>query len=295
MEEVDDLIKVLFRVRSGDSKVSEFLRELLKGGAKVVEKLGGIPIPEGVFEVLFGRQEKVEDVFAFLEEYFGAMVEEGVRPVLVLDEMQTIKDVVNAAGRPVLGRLFNFMVRLTKETHLCHCLCATSDCLFIEDVYSNARLEGRAEYFLVDDLRMEDAFRVYEEFGFEDKELVWDYIGGKLGDMVKLFERKKVGLGEKEALEAMEKDEKTRLSDFLEKIEYGKRFFEYEGEKVKIEKESVLDIFRLFVERQVVKKEEVVPAYRNYLVSENILFYNPLEGSVRPQSRLLWRAIREVL
>ena len=30
-------------------------------------------------------------------------------------------------------------------------------------------------------------------------------------------------------------------------------------------------------------------------VQENILFYNPLEGTVRPQSRLLWRVIREVM
>jgi hypothetical protein len=31
----------------------------------------------------------------------------------------------------------------------------------------------------VDDLEKGTAFRMYEEFGFEDKELVWEYIGGK--------------------------------------------------------------------------------------------------------------------
>ena len=30
-------------------------------------------------------------------------------------------------------------------------------------------------------------------------------------------------------------------------------------------------------------------------IQENILFYNPVEGTVRPQSRLLWHAIREVV
>jgi len=30
-------------------------------------------------------------------------------------------------------------------------------------------------------------------------------------------------------------------------------------------------------------------------VEENILFYNPVKGTVRPQSRLLWKAIKEVI
>jgi AAA+ ATPase superfamily predicted ATPase len=33
---------------------------------------------------------------------------------------------------------------MTKEKHLCHSFCATSDCLFIEEVYRNAGLKGRA-------------------------------------------------------------------------------------------------------------------------------------------------------
>ena len=176
-------MKVLFEVQFGRRrrKAREVVKELLKSEAKAVERFKGIPVPEKVFEYLFVDSRKVEDVFRYLKEIVRARY----RPIFVLDEMQIIKEVVNEAGRPVIKELFNFMVRLTKETHLCHSLCATSDCLFIEDIYSNARLEGRADYILVDDLSMDEAFRVYEGFGFEDKELVWDYIGGKLGDMIK--------------------------------------------------------------------------------------------------------------
>ena len=49
------------------------------------------------------------------------------------------------------------------------------------------------------------------EFGFEDMELVWDYIGGKIGDMVRLFEKKRQGYGERKALEIMLKDEIGKL------------------------------------------------------------------------------------
>ena len=202
VESVEALMKVLFRVREGSKRLSQFLKDILKEGSKIIERIGGIPIPEEIFNLLFVKKEKVEDIFAFLEEYFREVVEKGIIPILALDEIQTIKDVINATGKPILGRLFNFLVRLTKETHLCHALCATSDCLFIEDIYSSARLEGRSDYVLVDDMGKEEAFRMYEYFGFRDRETIWDYIGGKVGDMVRLTEEKKKGLNEKEGLEA---------------------------------------------------------------------------------------------
>ncbi len=287
VQTVEDLIKVLFRVKREviSEGTKEFIKEILKGGSKVLEKLKGIPISENIFEVLFKRRDKVEDIFAFLEEYFEDIKEEGYQPVFVLDEMQTIKEMINAQGRPIIHELFNFMVRLTKETHLCHCLCATSDCLFIEDVYSNARLEGRAEYILVDDLDKESAFRVYEEFGFEDKELVWDYIGGKFGDIIKLFERKKRGFKEEIALKGMLKDTAGKLKmmegEIFEKYEDAEDIWGYLKEFGKVE------------EREVDFKKERRKLF--FWVEKNVLFYNPVEGTVRPQSRLIQRAIEELL
>ncbi len=285
VEDVKDLIRVLFRVKKENGKLSSFLEKVLKGGAKLFERLGGIPIPEEIFELLFRKSEGVEDVFAFLKDYFSLIADKGYKAVFVLDEMQTIKEVINASGKPVIHELFNFLVGLTKETHLCHCLCATSDCLFIESVYSNARLEGRTEYIFVDDLDKENAFKVYEKFGFEDKELVWDYIEGKLGDMIKLFEKKKRGLKEKEALKEMLKDTTGKLrmieGDIFEKYKEAEELWEY------------LKEFGNVWERIVnIRKEK---KYLFFWIERNILFYNPVEGTVRPQSKLIQRAIREMM
>ncbi len=285
VEDVRDLIQVLFRVKGEKEKLSVFLEKVLKGGAKLFEKLGGIPIPQEIFDLLFRRTEKAEDVFAFLKDYFGMVIEKGYRPVFVLDEMQTIKRVINAAGKPVIHELFNFLVSLTKETHLCHSLCATSDCLFIEDVYSNARLEGRAGYILVDDLLKERAFELYEAFGFRDKEMAWGYIGGKLGDMVRLYEKKKSGLEEEEALEELLRDEVGRLrmieGDIFETQEEAEALWEYLG------------TFREVWERPVDMRKE--KKFMFFWVDKNILFYNPPRGTVRPQGRLIQRAIGEVI
>ena len=110
-----------------------------------------------------------------------------------------------------------------------------------------------------------------------------------------LFEEKKRGYSEREALERMLRDEVGRLDDFLERIGAGHRKFYFEGEEVRINVEKVKGTLVVFKEKEEVSKKEVDPVYRNYLVQENILFYNPLTGTVRPQSRLLWRAIREVM
>jgi AAA+ ATPase superfamily predicted ATPase len=158
--------------------------------------------------------------------------------------------------------------------------------LFIEDVYSNARLEGRAEYILVDDLERNKAFEVYSAFGFEDKPLVWDYVGGKFGDMVRLFERRKQGYSEKEALERMLEDTTSKLRDFLEAIE--------EGEKGEIDIKEVKEALVKVSQGEIFGKE-IRRKVRHFLVEENILFYNPVKGTVRPQSRLLWKAIKEVI
>ena len=148
-------------------------------------------------------------------------------------------------------------------------------------VYTSARLEGRAKYFLVDDLEKETAFRVHEEFGFKNKDAVWNYVGGKIGDMVSLFEEKKRGYGEKEALDRMLKDQVVRLKDFLEAVA--------EGERGDVDIKEVKEALKKLREGEV-RSEEIPRKVRRFLIQENILFYNPLEGTVRFQSRLLEKA-----
>ena len=256
---------------------------------RVTKKINtAIELPGEVIRMLQvgGEDPEKIDLFHYLERLMSKLVESGKRPVLVLDEMQVLKGELNNTGQPLLARLFNFMVRMTKEIHLCHCLCATSDCLFIEDVYSNARLEGRAKYLLVDDLEKEKALKVYKIFNFKNKELVWDHIGGKIGDMISLFEEKKRGYKERDALKRMLYDEIARLKDFLEAVK--------EGEKGDVDVEKVKEALRL-LKKGKIEAEEVPRKVRKFLIQENILFYNPMYGTVRPQGRLLWRAIGEVI
>ncbi len=293
---VEDLFEVLFEVKEGEFRegLREVIKELLKSAAGGIKKFYGIPISERVFDLLF-RKGKIKNIFSYLENVFEVVKEEGKQPVFILDEMQSIKGVINTAGKPVIEELFNFFVGMTKERHLCHCLCATSDCLFIEGVYSNARLEGRARYILVDDLSKKEAFSVYKEFGFEDKEFVWEYIGGKIGDMVRLYEDKKRGLSEEEALREMLKDEVGRLDILFRSLKYSPLRVRVREAEVMVDAEKFKEGLKIFRDKGELPVSEIEEPVFWGGIQENILFYNPVEGTVRPQSRLLWRAIRELV
>ena len=127
---------------------------------------------------------------------------------------------------------------------------------------------------------------MYEEFGFENKELVWEYIGGKIGDMVSLYEEKKRGYSEEEAIRNMFKDTRNKL-EWIKLMNLRKR---EDGR-------SLWEFLAVFKEIDYLSKNEIEEDFDKLLfwIEENVLFYNPLEGTVRPQSRLLWRAIREVM
>ena len=287
----EDFIEAMFDVKEESlwekmKDRADILASGLKFAEQVVSKFNySIILPSEIIDRLKGINGNRKDCFKYLEELMRRLNKGGKRPIIVLDELQMLKEIKK--NGPILHDLFNFLVGMTKETHLCHCLCSTSDCLFIEDIYSNARLEGRAEYILVDDLDKDDAYKFYEEFGFEDKELVWDWIDGKVGDMIRLYEKRKQGYNEEEGLKNMLKDEVGRLRWVLDLVE--------EGEKEGPEVEKIAELLKRFIDGEDRRYQEVKGKVLKFLIEENVLFYNPVEGIVRPQSRLLWRAIREVI
>lgn len=262
----EDFMKVLFSVRKGSLK--ELFAELLKSGLAY----GGIPVPESVFKKLLGDEK--EDPFLFLENYFRELKEKGRKPVLILDELQVIGDL--KLDGLLIYRLFNFFVRLTKETHLSHVFVVTSDSLFIEKVYSEAMLEGRAEYFLVDDFDRDTAVEFLKSHGFmeEEAELVWQYFGGKPVYLVTALQHRD------ELKEWCETQLKLRTQT-INALVYGKK--------------SLISLLKEFEDKETIPFDGRVSRALRRLVKANVLFVDPLNGVVRPQGKLELLAVRKVL
>ena len=287
--------RVMFKV--GDDGLWRRLRErldVISAGVEYVERVAqkintGIVLPsEFIRRLQVGDTEEDKvDLFNYLEELMKGFRKKNLKPVLIFDELQVIKEEINATGKPLLTRLFNFLVRMTKETHLCHSLCATSDCLFMEDIWENARLEGRVKGFLVDDLSKDGAYQMYEGLGLKEKELLWEYVGGKPGDIIGVYEEVKRGLSEKEAVERVYMFEKNRVKWIVKRVK--------EGEDRRIEYDELIEGLKVFRDREVETGSSLKGRVLRYLVDENLLFYDPITDLLKPQSRLILRAIREIV
>lgn len=290
----EDFIKVLFSVEK-NKDLKEIMRGLFAKVEKAIYVSQGIPINDSLLDG-FLKKDSNEDVFAFLENYFKEISKTKI-PLLIIDELQLIGN-LEIDGK-LIYRLFNFFIGLTKELHICHVFALSSDSLFIERVYSEAMLEGRANYILVDDFDEETTMKFLEKYKFNEKEqnIVWKYAGGKASLINTLITKKLIG----ENIENIEKYLNEEIIDTLGKIK--QRIYviknigvniEYEKTKIKIEFERVLEMLNKFSKDECYSYSAITPEI-NYLVSQNILFVDPRSNITKPQSRINLIAIRKVL
>ena len=307
----ENFIKVLFNIQreSFGSKIKRYLLSLIKDSPDMVSSsiishlsggvIGGIPVPKNTLKEYL-KSKNTDDVFDYIAMVFEEIRNSKRTPVLIIDELQVIGDLkINGF---LIYKLFNFFISLTKHEHLGHVLCLSSDSLFIERVYNEAMLDGRAKYLLVDDFDRETALKFMDFLAKEndvnltnnDKELIYSYVGGKPKDIKYVVEECKFK-DLKKVLDYMIKDAVQKLDMLLDMLNYSKPKVEVGDEVIEIKKDDIIEALKLFKENYEIDKRHIpVPVYV-YLVKKNILFLNPIEGTLKPQSFLVWNAIKRLL
>jgi len=285
----DEFIKVLFNVEheARYGQIKEFLKPVVN---ILPESYSGIPIPKDIFLNLF-KEKEMEDAFVYIETVLRAFYKNGYPPVLVIDELQVIGDL--KVDDLLIYKLFNFFVRLTKELHLAHVFVATSDSLFMEDVYSEAMLEGRCRYLPVDDFDYETTAAFLKMHGFTDDEnaIAWEYCGGKPVYLIELMNYE----NREEKVRAMLVLRTGEIETILKRInELGGEII-IEDTKYNVSYEKLVESLKKFVDRETIDMNEVDEISKEFLVKKNILFVDPLRKMILPQSRLDMLAIREVI
>jgi len=287
----EDFLNVLFEIdeRGMVDNVTEYARSILKdlGAVSGIP----IPIPINLFDQIFEKKDKSKDVFKYIERFLVEISKKRT-PVLIIDELQVVGDIkINGL---LMYKLFNFFIRLTKELHLCHIFAVSSDSLFIEQVYSEAMLQGRSRHLLVDDFDEDTTMNFLDEYGFTDteKEVTWKYCGGKpicLVELVNTEENRK-----KKAEEMLG----IRIGQIEGLIEDAREFgykISYGEEKIVLNEEQILKSLEEFRDRDHLKASELSKSVKLGLIKENILFLDPVKQIIKPQSRLNLLAIREVI
>ncbi|WP_048055470.1 ATP-binding protein [Methanotorris igneus] len=290
--EDSDLIFFYYNLREHATPTKdEFLNIFFeKGGKKYIKNNLIIDIKVCKFGVEEGWNVddiKLNDVFRKIKENINTVIKEGKKPVLIIDELQKLKSIYfNGNGdKSLLNELFNLFVSLTKMEHLCHVICLTSDTLFIEEIYRNSTLENTSEYYLIDWLNKDCIKNILEEEGFNEEEINYaiNYLSLPY-EVSQLINNKKLGLSVEESIKQWINIEKDKI-----------RYIIRENLN---KKDEILKVLSKFRDNIKIKNEDIEDELfetLKILIENEILFYDVINGVIKPTSVKKWYAIKEVL
>ena len=117
--------------------------------------------------------------------------------------------------------------------------------------------------------------------------MVWEYFGGKPIYLIDAIENKE---NLKEFCEEMLKLKVSELKGLLKRLkELGDKVIIFNRE-YEVKYENVIRVLKMFEKNDSIKADIIDEITKHYLI--NILFMNPIDGSLKPQSKLDLLAIR---
>jgi AAA+ ATPase superfamily predicted ATPase len=272
----EDFLKAFFRVETKGEK-----KEKLESNINI----GFFKINASVEKRIL---EKRVDPFKVMEAEFLDLTRKGIKPLLIIDELQALDKVYlnNDKERQLITALFNFFVAMTKQSHLAHIMIASSDGYFLNTVYNDSKLKKCSEFYKVDYLPKEDVlewllnlerYSKIKDYSLteEDAEKMWDVVGGSMWEiqhiLSQLFEH---------PIDDVLADYKQRM---LGMITY------YIVQKGRKKREEILSRFIadeiLWAKDTNEEDEELL----RDMVTNNILYFDPTQAVYYPQGKsYLW-------
>ncbi|WP_022670317.1 ATP-binding protein [Hippea alviniae] len=246
----------------------------------------------GVFnikaELLNEVKNKEKDLFKVLMEEIQNRVKKNRQPIIIIDEIQTLEDIYINGDRELLKEFLNFCVSLTKETHLSHVVILSSNTVFIDRIYNDAKLKKTSEFFKIDHLDKSIVVEWLSSEGYTEEEinLIYDYLGGCIPDIQRMMMLKDKYKSIKEYLEHRAFLAYTEMVDLLTNEE--------DFNKRKIFKEIAKEIVK---NGRFIAKEELptqVKKIINFYAEKEILFYDPLTLEVKGNSRIYEKGMEKL-
>ncbi len=261
---------------------------------RMKEERKGVEINLKVFKITKEIKEAMErkeiSPTLIMNRAIDREVAKGKKVVIVLDELQALKDIYINEKRTILKELLNYFVRITKVEHKAVVIGMSSNAFFIEQLYNDSTLEGASEFVYLDYLNLPEiyAWLTRYEFTEEEIEYIWEKVGGYNYLLSRIIQAKKEGEDWREIIDLSIQQAKGRIIDFLNGIE---------EKKLRKEVYNFLkDIIKQGKDRQELKVElennirEVI----KLLVDNEILFYDPLRAELWIQFKSHYFAMQEL-
>jgi AAA+ ATPase superfamily predicted ATPase len=282
-ENYKDFIRIFFGVDYSQSKGS-------KADVKEKREYNLFNFFKLSVEVLKGMETGELDPFEIMEAEFLKLNKKGVKPVLIIDELQAIDHIYmsNGSKRQVIIELFNFFVAMTKESHLAHIIIASSDGYFLNTLYTDSRLKQTSEFYKVDFLGREDVMEwllnleKYSKIsdytlGEKDAEKIWNTVGGSMWEIQNILGH----LFDKPLNTVLSLHKKRMKGAIAHYASFDKK----RQDILRLVKEKkILRYLDIDPERLGVEPRELKTLLKD-MVRNNIIYFDPVEASYYPQAR----------
>ena len=244
----------------------------------------------GVFKIDAKSYKKIKDKeLDLFDELFRQLKESKKRPILIFDEIQALENVYVDKNRLLLDEFLNFCVSLTKEKHLAHVVLLSSNTIFLERIYNDAKMKVTSEFYKIEHLDKGTTIEWLKEENFSDEDisLIWEYLGG----CIPLIQRMMRDKDDFSTLEEYLKDQ--QLGAWSEIIDYLQTDFDEDDFEIfdKISKDIVINGKYILEARNIKKEKEIVEKW----CEKEMLFFEPRTREVTGNNRLYEKGLEKYL
>jgi len=116
------------------------------------------------------------NIFWVMMEKIKRANEKWIKPVIILDEFQYLKNIIidKENNLTLIEELFKFFIALTKQNNLAHVVCLTSDSYYMEELFFDTKLGNTSDFYLIEHLEKKDIEYWLWELDKIDKKIVDD-------------------------------------------------------------------------------------------------------------------------
>ncbi len=270
----DDFIDTFFKSTSGDNGI--------KTGTRRQYSLFGLFKLDAFTEKMLKKRQ--EDPFLVMKREFQRLRKKNIQPVIIIDEFHKLDGLyMPDKQKRLMVELMNFFVAMTKESHLCHVIIASSDAFFIEQVYVDSKLRKTSKFMKLDYLEKEDVvlwlndirrFNKVQEYSLDKQQIeaIWNTVGGSAWEIYYILEEL-FQYPLTEIIARMKREKVAMIADWVDYDDIADR----RNLLLKFNKKPIIDRRELTGLRSLL----------GLAVKDNILYYDPVEGTYGVQGKSL--------
>ena len=269
----DDFIDAFFKSSSSGNS--------LKTGTRRQYSLFGLFKLDAFTEKMLKKRQ--EDPFLVMKREFQSLIKKNIQPVVIIDEFHKLDGLyLPDKQKRLMVELMNFFVAMTKESHLCHVIIASSDAFFIEQVYVDTKLRKTSKFMKLDYLEKKDVFawlkdvkkyNKVQEYILDEKQIetIWNTVSGSAWEIHSILEdlfQYPLDM----IVSKIKREKVAMIADWT------------------FNDEARNSLMRYFSKQPVRKLTELAGTSKDLLgqaVKDNILYYDPVDGIYGIQGKSL--------